>query len=277
MRELIIPGFDVRVSNDTYTRKIKITKNKVQTSALEVVQLDIFCAPKQEELLEMIRMAAEASLDGCHPSLAKYIRKKIPDEKERKRLAQMDSVLMGRIQTSMPYLHTDAGRHYLRIMHGIVPKDEVDEFKPEQLSTGVFAYLVGEKSYSKWNTCTRLEERFYLPPLNEIVFAFQNRVFNSSLLMVNCNDNPFLYPEIEKLSRKIYMELRLTDISDLGLDDVSEWVEEKLARKTIRFYSQDSDVYDLFDGGKDNPDENEGEKDYAEFLRPKYNTRPSDN
>ncbi|MBS3079198.1 hypothetical protein J4218_03705 [Candidatus Pacearchaeota archaeon] len=245
MNGLIIPGFHARFPNDTYLRKVSINANG-QTSATQIIQLDKYCVPTREELLELIRTAAEESIgDGKVHSLRKYITKLIPNLEERTRIAQMDNVLVDRIRLSIPYSYQDLGKSYLRICHGIVPNREIEEFDGQEIFPGVFAWLIGEKSYNRWATLTRLEDDLFLPTDSEIQFAFDNRIFNSSLLMVDCDRNPFLYPEIEKMSRRVYVALRLGNIEDL--EDVSDWFAEKLARKTIRFYVQDGDVFSMFD------------------------------
>jgi len=182
--------------------------------------------------------------------LAKHIKKNIPDAKERRKIAAGEDSILDRIRMAIPYSYHDEGRSYLRITHGIVPADDIIQVDEEDMDPGMFSWLIGEKGYNQWSTATRLENGLYLTSDVDIQFAFEYRIFNSSFLIVDCNNNPFLHPEIERISRRVYMALRLSHLEEL--EDVSWWIREKIARKTITQYADEKDIYKCFeDNGND--------------------------
>jgi len=252
--DIVIPGFDAKFPNDTYLRDANIN-GKGKISATQVIQLDRYKMPHSGELLELIRTAAEKSMKRKRVScLGKYIKKVIPDIEERRRIASGEDSIIDRIRMAIPYSYHDEGRDYLRITHGIVPQNEIIQVDENDMDPGMFSWLIEEHGYNQWSTATRLEEGLCLPSDMDIQFAFENRIFNSSLLIVDCDNNPFLYPEIERISRRVYMALRIGCIGDL--EDVSWWVKEKTARKTLRTYVREKDIYKCFeDEGDDGRDE----------------------
>lgn len=233
MDDIIIPGFRIEFPNDTYLKRIIISSEK-KLYTNQIVQLEKYLVPTNEEILECIKRAAELSLSyGGRSPLGKYIKKHIPDHGIRTRIADKEEEIFEVLQKSIPYLYEEAGKTYLKINSGIICDEYLRKIDGKDIFPEDFSRMIKSQGDDRVNISIRLENGLYLPSEEEIDSAFNERTFRSSFMIVNLED-PFLYEELKKLSKKIYRAIRKSSL--VGIANSSEIFEMKIAKKTLRNY-----------------------------------------